>query len=104
FWRTWVTAIMWMAWLTRRFPRRDSRWTLRPPEATSTGAVPLQAAKRSLFLKREASRTSPMMTAAVTGPRGQAGPAGPGRGVGLLPGLAQLPVGAPQVLDQRRGQ
>ena len=32
------------------------------------GAVPLQAAKRSRFLKREASRTSPMTVAAMTGP------------------------------------
>jgi hypothetical protein len=42
--------------------------TFRFPEDTSIGAVPLQAAKRSRFLKREASRTSPMTVAAITGP------------------------------------
>ena len=30
-----------------RFPRRERRQTLRPPEDTSMGAVPLKAAKRS---------------------------------------------------------
>ncbi len=30
--RIWVTAAMWMAWLSWRFPRRDSRWILRLPE------------------------------------------------------------------------
>jgi hypothetical protein len=24
-WRIWVTPAMWIAWLSRRFPRRDSR-------------------------------------------------------------------------------
>jgi hypothetical protein len=32
---------MWTAWLSRRFPRRDSRCTFRFPEETSIGAVPL---------------------------------------------------------------
>jgi hypothetical protein len=30
--------------LSRRLPRSDSRQAFRPPEDTSTGAVPLQAA------------------------------------------------------------
>jgi hypothetical protein len=32
---------MWMAWLGRRLPRRDSRQVFRRPEETSIGAVPL---------------------------------------------------------------
>jgi hypothetical protein len=40
-----LIAAMWMAWLMCRFARSDSRWTFRSPEDTSTGAVPLQAAK-----------------------------------------------------------
>jgi hypothetical protein len=36
---------MWIAWLIRRLPRSDRRWTFRFPDETSTGAVPLQAAK-----------------------------------------------------------
>jgi hypothetical protein len=35
---------------------------------------------------------------------GQGGPAGPDGGIELLPGLAQLPVDAVQVLDQGRGK
>jgi hypothetical protein len=31
---------MWMAWLSLRLPRRDSRQSLRLPEETSIGAVP----------------------------------------------------------------
>jgi hypothetical protein len=34
-------AAMWMAWLSRRFPRLLSRLTFRCPEETSIGAVPL---------------------------------------------------------------
>src|SRR5215467_14580049 len=59
---------MWMAWLRRRLPRRDSRWIFRPPEATSMGAVPLSAAKWSRPGKRDTWRTSPMTAAAMTGP------------------------------------
>jgi hypothetical protein len=59
---------MWMAWLSRRFPRLLSRLTFRCPEETSIGAVPLQDAKWSRFLKRDTSRTSPMTAAAMTGP------------------------------------
>jgi len=36
---------MWIAWSSRRLPRRDSRQIFRPPEDTSMGAVPSQAAK-----------------------------------------------------------
>ena len=39
--RIWVMAAMWRAWLSRRFPRRESRCTTRPPEDHSIGAVPL---------------------------------------------------------------
>jgi hypothetical protein len=42
-----VTAALWMAWLIPRLPRSDSRRIARPPEGTSAGAVPLQAAKWS---------------------------------------------------------
>jgi hypothetical protein len=34
-----VTAAMRIAWLWVRFPRRDSRCTVRPPEFISIGAV-----------------------------------------------------------------
>jgi hypothetical protein len=36
---------MWTAWFICRLPRSDSRQATRPPEDTSVGAVPLQAAK-----------------------------------------------------------
>jgi hypothetical protein len=39
--RIWVIAAMWMAWLSCRLPRRESRWVIRPPEDTSIGAVPV---------------------------------------------------------------
>jgi hypothetical protein len=39
--RIWVTAAMWMAWLSRRLPRLESRQAFWPPEETSMGAVPL---------------------------------------------------------------
>jgi hypothetical protein len=66
--RIWVTAAMWTAWFIRRFPRSDSRQTTRPPEDTSAGAVPLQAAKLSGPGKREMSPTSPGTAAATAGP------------------------------------
>ena len=40
----WVIAAMWRAWFSCRFPRRDRRWVIRPPEDTSMGAVPVYAA------------------------------------------------------------
>jgi hypothetical protein len=59
---------MWMAWLSRRLPRRESRQIFRRPEDTSIGVVPLQAAKWSRLAKRDTSRTSPVTVAATTGP------------------------------------
>jgi hypothetical protein len=44
-WLIWVIAAMWIAWLIRRWPRSDRRRAFRFPDDTSTGAVPLQAAK-----------------------------------------------------------
>lgn len=44
-WLTWVTAARWVAWLGRRFPRRDSRPVFGGPQDAWTGAVPLGAAK-----------------------------------------------------------
>jgi hypothetical protein len=103
-----VIAAMWMAWPCRRFPRQDSRCTVRCPQDTSIGAVPLQAAKRSRLPKRDTSRTSPMTAAAMTGADpGQPGQAAAGRGdgnSGLLPGLAQPRVDAAQVTGQGRSQ
>src|SRR5271156_6666651 len=101
-------AAMWMAWLSRRFPRLLSRRAFRCPEETSIGAVPLQDAKWSRFLKRDTSRTSPMTAAAMTGPT----PKSPVRLVpdartaasSFFPGLAQLPVDAAQVLDEGGGE
>ena len=55
-WRIWVIAAMWIAWFNWRFPRRDNRCTMRPPEPTSIGAVPLYAANRSRLAKRRTSR------------------------------------------------
>ena len=40
-WRIWVIAAMCNAWFSCRFPRRDTRCTVRPPEENSTGAVPV---------------------------------------------------------------
>jgi hypothetical protein len=40
-WRIWQMAAMCRAWLSLRFPRRESRCTTRPAEENSTGAVPL---------------------------------------------------------------
>ena len=37
-------AAVWMAWFNVRFPRRERRWRILPPEETSMGAVPLHAA------------------------------------------------------------
>ena len=42
--RSWVTAAMWMTWLTRRFPARERRCRLFSPEEASRGAVPFQDA------------------------------------------------------------
>src|SRR5205085_2047399 len=66
--RSWVTAAMWMAWLRVRLPRRESRQTLRPPEETSIGAVPLKAAKRSRVGNQAMSPVTPTTVAATTGP------------------------------------
>ncbi len=55
-------------WLRVRFPRRESRHTLRPPEDTSMGAVPLNAAKQSRVGKRAMSPVMPTTVAATTGP------------------------------------
>src|SRR5512140_288499 len=59
---------MWLAWLSRRLPRSDSRQAFRPPEDTSAGAVPLQAAKWSRLPNRNTWRTSPITVPAMTGP------------------------------------
>ena len=40
-WRIWVIAAQCRAWFNRRLPRRHSRWTIRPPEENSIGAVPV---------------------------------------------------------------
>ena len=40
-WRSWQMTAMCRAWLRLRLPRWESRWTVRPPEEKSTGAVPL---------------------------------------------------------------
>ena len=39
--RNCATAAIWMAWLSLRLPRKFNRCRVRPPEDTSTGAVPL---------------------------------------------------------------
>ena len=57
-----------MAWLRVRFPRRESRQILRPPEDTSMGAVPLKAAKGARVGKRAMSPVTPTTVAATTGP------------------------------------
>ena len=52
-WLTWVTAAMWMAWLSRLFPFHDNRYTVRDPDDASIGPLPLYVAKRSRLLNRE---------------------------------------------------
>src|SRR5215831_9273702 len=96
------------AWLTRRLPRSDSRQIVRPPEETSTGAVPVQAAKRSLVANRATPATSPITVAAITGPT-------PKISVRLVPdaltttasffsGLADLGIQAAHVLQELGGE
>src|SRR6516165_5683533 len=97
-----------MAWLSRRFPRRDSRQIVRWPEDTSIGAVPLQAAKWSRPGNRDTSRTSPSTRGGDdrADPE-QAGRAGPGRGDGdreLGAGLPDPGIDAAQVIKEGRGQ
>jgi hypothetical protein len=100
---------MWMAWLTRRFPRLLSRLTLRPPargDLNGRGAVVGGEAVAVL----EAGHVADLADDGGGDDRpdaeqaGQAGPAGPDGGVEFLPGLAQLGVDAAQVLDERRGE
>ena len=97
-----------MAWLSRRLPRRDSRQIFRPPEDTSIGAVPFQAAKWSRLGKRK-------HVADVADDRGgddragveQPGQAGPGRPDGdreLGPGVAHLRVDAAQAGGELGGE
>jgi hypothetical protein len=50
-----VTAAMWMAWLSWRLPRRDSRWIVYGPDDASIGAVPVKAAKRAAVGNRVTS-------------------------------------------------
>jgi hypothetical protein len=69
---------MWIAWLSPRLPRSDSRQGFRPPEDTPAGAVPLQAAKWSRLGNRNTWRTSPITVPAMTGPA-------PNRPVRLVP-------------------
>src|SRR5215470_8832451 len=91
---------MWMAWPGRRLPRSESRWIFRPPEETSIGAVPLQAANRSRVA--EPGRVAGL--AEDGGGDDRAGPedAGHGgarclhRGGELGPGVADLGVQAAQ--------
>jgi hypothetical protein len=81
---------------------------LRFPEDTSTGAVPLQAAKRSRLANRDTSATSPITVAAANGPT-------PKRSVRLVPdartaaasffsGLAHLLIQAPHVRQEVGGK
>ena len=99
---------MWMAWLTRRFPRLLSRWTLRARRPPRWARCRCRRRSGRGCLKRETSRTSPMMTAAMTGPTPNRPvrlvPLARDRGGELLPGLAQLGVDAAQVLDEGRGE
>jgi hypothetical protein len=44
-WLSWTAAAMCRAWLTRRFPARESRWRTCSPEEASNGAVPFHDAK-----------------------------------------------------------
>src|SRR5262249_2149081 len=69
---------MWIAWLSLRLPRSDSRWAFRPPEDTPAGAVPLPAAKWPRSGNRNTWRPPPMTVPAMTGPT-------PNRPVRLVP-------------------
>ena len=86
---------MWIAWLSLRLPRSDSRQALfRCPDDASTGAVPLRAAKWFRPGNRNTWRTSPITVPAMTGPA-------PNRPVRLVPGApdgcGQLLVGVAQL-------
>jgi hypothetical protein len=60
FWRIWQMAAMCIAWFNCRSPRCEARWTTRPPEENSTGAVPLYAAYESRLVKLRTSPVNPM--------------------------------------------
>lgn len=87
-----------------RFPRRDSRHTLRPPEDTSTGAVPLNAAKRSRVANRAMSPVMPTTVAANHRPDAEdADGRGARRDDDLLEAflrLGHLPVDAAKVVEE----
>lgn len=63
-----VTAAMWIMWLIRRFPARDSRCRFCSPEEASRGAVPVQDANRLRSAKRATSPTLARIRAATTAP------------------------------------
>jgi uncharacterized membrane protein YsdA (DUF1294 family) len=56
-WRIWLAAAMWIMWLARRLPARDSRWRICSPEEASRGAVPVQEANRLRSANRATSPT-----------------------------------------------
>ena len=78
---------MWIAWLIRRLPRRESRWILRLPEDTFRPG-PCRYRRRS-------DRTrGPGDVAGVAddGPGDDGAAGGPDRGGQFLPGIAQLDI------------
>src|SRR5436305_5958922 len=66
--RAWVSAITWIAWLSRRLLPRFSRYFVERPLLAGIGAVPLCLAKRLEVAKRSTLRTSPMISAATITP------------------------------------
>ena len=83
----WLIAARWIAWLGLRLPRSGSRQSVRPPEDTSAGAVPWQAAKWSRPGNRNTRRTSPVTVPAMTG-------AAPDRPVRRAPGARAAAAGS----------
>ena len=66
--RIWLIAVMWIMWLTRRFPARDRRCRFCSPEEASRGAVPVQDANLLRSANLVTSPTSARIRAATTGP------------------------------------
>jgi hypothetical protein len=99
---------MWIAWLMRRLPRSDRRWTLRFPEGhlDRRGAV----AGGEVVAAGEAGHVGDVADdgagddRADAGHLGEGGAGGPDRGGELLAGVAQLGIQAAHVPGELGGQ
>jgi hypothetical protein len=106
--RIWLMAAMWIAWLSRRLPRSDSRQTCRPPEDTpARGGV---VAGGEVVPVREPEHLAHVADDGAGDDRadaedpGQAGAGGLHRRGQLLVGVAQLDTGAADVGKKLSGE